>query len=54
MEGSLTLQNFSDYRIDLILKGEADVNTLLLMFPKDYVKTAFGYIKMDVHINGKL
>ncbi len=54
MEGSLALQNFIDYRIDLILKGEADVNTLLLMFPKDYVKTAFGNIKMDVHINGKL
>ena len=54
LEGGFTLQNFRDYHIDLILKGEADVNTLLLLFPKEYVKTAFGSIKMDVHLNGKL
>ncbi len=54
LEGSMTLQNFQDYRIDLILKGEADVNTLLLLFPGKYVKTAFGNIKMDIHLKGKL
>lgn len=54
MEGSMTLQNFDDYRIDLILKGEADVNTLLLLFPKKYVKAAFGNLKMNIHVNGKL
>ena len=54
MEGNLVLQNFDDYRIDLFLKGEADVNTLLLLLPKKYVKTAFGNLKMDIHVNGKL
>ena len=54
LEGSLVLQNFDDYRMDLILRGAADVNTLLLLFPKDYVKTAFGKIDMDIHINGQL
>lgn len=54
LEGSLAIQNFDDYRIDLILKGEADVNTLLLLLPKKYVKTAFGNVKMDIHVNGKL
>ncbi len=54
LEGNLTLQNFHDYRIDLILKGEADVNTLLLLFPKKYVKSAFGNLQMDIHINGRL
>lgn len=54
LEGSLALKNFKDYHLDLLLVGEADVNTLLLLFPKEYVKTAFGNIKMDIHINGKL
>ena len=54
MEGSLVLQNFDDYRIDLFLKGEADVNTLLLLLPKKYVKTAFRNLKMDIHVHGKL
>lgn len=54
LEGSMTLQNFMNYRIDLVLRGEADVNTLLLLFPKEYVKTAFGSLKMDIHINGLL
>lgn len=54
MEGSLVLRNFKDYRIDLILKGEADVNTLLLLFPDNYVKTAFGNLKIDIHVNGQL
>ncbi len=54
LEGSLVLQNFNDYDIDLILKGEVDVNSLLLLFPRKYVKTAFGNLKLDVHVNGKL
>jgi len=54
LDGSLTIQNFNDYRVDLVLKGEADVNTLLLLFPKKYVKTAFGNIKMDIHVYGKI
>lgn len=54
LAGSMTLNNFDDYRIDLSLKGEADVNSLLLLFPKKYIKAAFGNLKMDVHINGKL
>ena len=54
LEGSLVLQNFDDYTIDLMLKGEANVNSLLLLFPKEYVKAAYGNIVLDVHINGKL
>ena len=54
LDGSLSLKNFSNYWIDLVLKGEADVNTLLLLFPKEFVKTAFGTLKMDIHINGQL
>ncbi len=54
LEGSMTLQNFKDYKIDLTLKGEADVNTLLLLFPEKYVKTAFGNIEMDIRLKGKL
>jgi hypothetical protein len=54
LEGSLALQNFDDYHLDLVLKGAADVNTLLLLMPKKYVKTAFGNVMMDIHVNGKL
>lgn len=54
LKGRMTLQNFDDFRIDLSLKGEADVNSLLLLFPKKYIKAAFGTLKMDVHLNGKL
>jgi hypothetical protein len=54
LEGNLTIQNFDDYHLDLILKGEADVNTLLLLIPKKYVKAAFGNVIMDIHVNGKL
>ena len=54
LEGNMKLRNFDEYNIDLRLKGEADVNTLLLLFPREYVKTAFGYLKMDIHILGKL
>lgn len=54
LEGRVALHNFDDYLIDLSLKGNADVNTLLLLFPKKYIKTAFGNLKMDLHIKGKL
>ncbi|MCG8310577.1 MAG: DUF3971 domain-containing protein [Cytophagales bacterium] len=54
LQGSLSLQNFKDYHMDLILKGEADVNTLMLLFSKKYTQTAFGNIKIDIHVHGKL
>ena len=54
LEGGFTIENFNDHHIDLVLRGEADVNTLLLLFPGDYVKTAFGNLKLDIHLNGKL
>lgn len=54
LEGNMVLQNFENYKIDLSLKGEADVNTLLLLFPRKYVKTAFGFLKMDIHVQGNL
>jgi hypothetical protein len=54
LQGSLALQNFNDYHLDLVLNGEADVNTLLLLMPKKYVKAAFGNVMMDIHVNGKL
>jgi len=54
LECSLVIRDFQDYQIDLILKGQADVNTLLLLFPKNYVKTAFGTINIDMHVNGHL
>lgn len=54
LRGNFVLFNFDDYAIDLNLVGEADVNTLLLLFSREYVKTALGVLKMDLHINGKL
>ncbi len=54
LEGSMTLHDFEDYRIDISLIGEADVNTLLLLLPKKHIKTAFGNLKMDFRMKGKL
>lgn len=52
--GRMTLQNFNDYWFDLSLQGEADVNTLLLLFPKKYIKAAFGALTMDFQIKGNV
>ncbi len=54
LEGQLVLQNFNNYSIDLILKGEADVNSVALLFPANYLKAAFGAIKLNVHLNGDI
>jgi uncharacterized protein involved in outer membrane biogenesis len=54
LEGQLILQNFNAYKLDLSLKGEADINSLALLFPADYLKAAFGSVKMNVHINGEI
>jgi autotransporter translocation and assembly factor TamB len=54
LEGQLMVQDFNSYKIDLILKGEADVNSLVLLFPGNLIKTAFGTVKMNVHLNGDI
>jgi len=54
LEGQLVVHDFNSYKIDLSLKGEADVNSLVLLFPRDRIKTAFGSIKMNVHLNGDI
>lgn len=54
LEGQLIISNFENYYTDLVLKGEADINSLALLFPGKYFKTAFGTVKMDIHLNGPL
>ena len=54
LEGQLVVHDFNSYKIDLFLNGEADVNSLILLFPRDRIKTAFGTIKMNVHLNGDI
>jgi hypothetical protein len=54
LEGQLVVHDFNSYKIDLFLNGEADVNSLVLLFPRDRIKTAFGSIKMNVHLNGDI
>jgi hypothetical protein len=54
LEGQLVVQDFNSYKIDLILKGEADVNSIVLLFPGNLIKTAFGTVKMNIHLNGDI
>jgi len=54
LSGNLTIRDFENYYIDLQLKGDADVNTLLLLMPEKYVQTAFGNVRMDVHLTGPI
>ncbi len=54
LEGSLVIEDFHRYRTDLVLKGGLDVSTIALLFPENYVKTAFGEIDVDVHFNGRM
>ncbi|MDZ7607208.1 MAG: AsmA family protein [Cyclobacteriaceae bacterium] len=54
LSGSLTIRDFDNYYIDLQLKGEADVNTLLLLMPEKYVQTAFGNVRLDIHLTGPI
>lgn len=54
LEGQLLLYNFNNYRIDLFLKGEADINSIALLFPANYLKAAFGTVKLNVRLNGDL
>jgi hypothetical protein len=54
IEGQLVIRDFNSYKIDLLLNGEADVNSLVLLFPGNLIKTAFGTVKMNVHLNGDI
>jgi hypothetical protein len=54
LDGQLVLHNFDNYKIDLFLKGEADINSLALLFPANYLKAAFGTVKLNVRMNGDL
>lgn len=54
LEGQLIVKNFDSYKIDLLLSGEADVNSLALLFPEDHIKSAFGTVKMNIHLNGDI
>ncbi len=54
LSGNLTIRDFENYYIDLRLKGDADVNTLLLLMPEKYVQTAFGNVKLDIHLTGPI
>jgi len=54
LSGSLTIRDFQNYYIDLRLKGDADVNTLLLLMPEKYIQTAFGNVRMDIHLTGPI
>ena len=54
LEGSLVIQDFKRYHTDLVLRGGLDVNTVVMLFPENYVKTAFGSIDIDVHLNGRI
>lgn len=51
--GSMKLHDFVNYNIDFALKGEASVNTLILLFPEK-VKAAHGNVVMDIHAFGSL
>lgn len=54
LTGYLTVRDFENYFVDLQLNGEADVNTLLLLLPEKYVQTAFGNVKLNIHLIGPL
>jgi hypothetical protein len=54
LSGNLTIRDFDNYYIDLQLKGDADVNTLLLLLPERYVQTAFGNVRLDIHLTGPI
>lgn len=54
LKGQLVIHDFNSYKIDLLLNGEADVNSLALLFPGDHIKTAYGSVKMNVHLNGDI
>jgi hypothetical protein len=54
LEGQLKIRDFNSYKIDLSLRGEADVNSIVLLFPRDRIKTAFGTVKMNIRLNGDI
>ncbi len=54
LEGQLLLYNFDNYIIDLFLKGEADINSIALLFPTKYLKAAFGTVKLNIRLNGDI
>jgi hypothetical protein len=52
--GQMELTDFDDLKLDLKLAGDVDVNSLLLLFPGNLVKTAFGTIGINLHLNGNI
>jgi len=54
LDGQLLIHDFSSYKIDLILVGKADINSLALLFPEEHIKTAFGTVDMNIHLNGDI
>jgi hypothetical protein len=47
LEGQLKIRDFNSYKIDLSLRGEADVNSIVLLFPRDRIKNRFWYGKNE-------
>ena len=54
ISGKLTIRDFDNFKTNLELRGEADVNSVLLLFPRKMVKTSYGNLSFDIHITGEL
>ena len=54
LSGKLSIENFERYTTELRLKGEADINSVLTLFPGKITKTAYGSLDLDFELAGDL